>query len=104
MVDIRWADYTFEDPWRGNRLLLSDAEDVFRFWSPDGYDSGPVAADCMRIVQRRWGEEISVVYFGRELMLLARTVGTTRGFMVAWAVDRERHQFYRLVDPPWNRA
>ncbi len=98
-LDIDFSCYGFGDPQRGTKLCVDTAEQTFRFTAPDGYDSGTIKAQFMKLRNIQGYQSIIIKHSDCEIRLLASTLGA-RDFLVAQATDRKKGKTYYLIDPP----
>jgi len=89
------AEFIFEDPVRGTTLAIIDSdEDTFRFTAPDGFDSGVVEADFMRIRRGR----ITLFHNDSDIFIIARA-NIKRDWCLGSLYDKDNHKRYIIRDP-----
>jgi len=86
--------YTFEDPWRGTTLTINTKCKTFRFTAPDGYDSGTVQADHMRVRHGR----ITIWHNDADLRFASRA-NINRDFCFGLLLDKATWTRYLIYDP-----
>jgi hypothetical protein len=86
--------YTFEDPCRGTAITVNPDNKTFRFTAPDGYDSGIVEADIMRVTARA----ITIVHRDSDITVTFRA-NITRDWALGLLIDRTARDRYILLDP-----
>lgn len=92
--------YYFEDPQKESELYIYSDYDIFRFTSPEGYDSGPVQANYMKVTEFRNRLSICINHRSESMVLVAVTMPSAPDSCFAFVIDRERHRIMRMVDPP----
>jgi len=90
-----WS-YIFEDPRRGTRLFINTDDKTLQFTDPDGYDSGIVSPDNMRVL---YGGRIMIWHEDNSLSFTCRAE-TNIGSCYAALLDLMASTRYLLDDPP----
>ena len=90
-----WS-YIFEDPRRGTRLFINTDNKTLQFTAPDGYDSGIVSPDSMRVL---YGGRIRIWHEDNSLSFTCRAE-TNIGSCYAALFDLMTSTRYLLDDPP----
>lgn len=86
--------YSFEDPWRGTMLTINPECKTFRFTAPDGYDSGTVQADRMRVRHGR----ITIWHNDADLRFASRA-NINRDFCFGLLLDKATWTRHLIYDP-----
>lgn len=92
------AEYVFEDPRRGTKLIIIDSQEgTFRFTAPDGYDSGVVEARFMRVKHGR----ITIYHFDSSMWFTCQ-INVNRDFctgLMAVKASKWHYKHYIIRDP-----
>ena len=94
-VTVAGVTHVFEDPQRGTRLYIDIGNKTFRFTAPDGYDSGVVMAQRMRIKD---GSRVTIHHHDSSLRFQSRA-DTTTDYCSGLLTNKENKNKYRILDP-----
>jgi len=100
ILDVTFADHTFEDPRRGTELYVNTHDRLFRLTSPDGYDSGVIEAKYMMVLDLPKGQAIRIRHWSREISLFASGWAGRQDTLFAFAIDGQERRIHWLFDPP----
>ena len=93
-VTVAGVPYIFEDPQRGTKLYIDIGNKTFRFTAPDGYDSGVVLAQRMRVKDGR----IAIHHHDSSLRFHCHA-DTTTDYCSGLLANKENKSKYRILDP-----
>lgn len=93
-IEAPYLGYTFEDPWRGTTVTINEEAGTFRFTAPDGYDSGKVEAERMRVRHGR----ITIWHNDADIRFTCRA-NLNRDFCAGLLLDKETWTRYIIFDP-----
>jgi len=93
-VTVAGVTHTFEDPRRGTSLYIDISDKTFRFTAPDGYDSGEVHAQRMRVKDGR----VTIHHHDSSLRFQCR-VNITTDYCSGSLTNKENKNKYRILDP-----
>jgi hypothetical protein len=94
-VTVAGVPYVFEDPQRGTKLYIDIGDETFRFTAPDGYDSGIVWAQRMRVKD---DGRVTIHHNDSSLRFDCRA-NTTTDFCSGLLTNKENKSKYRILDP-----
>ena len=94
-VTVAGVPYVFEDPQRGTKLYIDIGDETFRFTAPDGYDSGVVWAQRMRVKD---DGRITIHHHNSSLRFQCR-VDITTDYCSGLLSNKENKNKYRILDP-----